>query len=185
MAKEFSSIEPAHSEFIERQKIFFTASAAGGSHVNISPRSTEALRILGPNQVCYLDLTGSGNETAAHLKAGGRATIMFCAFDGPPMILRLYGRGRAVSRGHQSYSRLLREAFNSVEPLGARQIVVLDIELVKTSCGYAVPLFGYERERVSLDNWAQNKGEAGLEDYRREKNVVSMDGLPTGIFDRE
>lgn len=185
MAKEFSSIEAPHSEFIARQKVFFTASASDGSHVNISPRSTDALRILRPNRVCYLDLTGSGNETAAHLKAGGRATILFCAFEGPPMILRLYGRGGAVSRGSSTYASLLREAFNSAEPAGARQIVILDVHLVRTSCGYAVPLFQYQKERASLENWAQSKGDEGLEEYRREKNVVSMDGLPTGIFDRE
>ena len=183
MGKQFLSIEPAHSEFIGRQKIFFTASSVGDSHVNVSPRSTETFRILGPSKVAYLDLTGSGNETAAHLKAGGRATIMFCAFEGPPMVLRLYGRGRAVRRGEATYAELLDKAFGSAEPLGARQFVVLDIDLVKTSCGYAVPLFQYEKERPSLDIWARNKGEDGLEDYRREKNTHSMDGLPTGMFD--
>ncbi|HTP75378.1 MAG TPA: pyridoxamine 5'-phosphate oxidase family protein [Rhizomicrobium sp.] len=185
MAKDFASIEDSHREFIARQKIFFTASAAGGSHVNLSPRSTDALRILGPNQVCYLDLTGSGNETTAHLRAGGRATIMLCAFEGPPMILRLYGRGGAVSRGNARYEQLIRDEFSASEPLGARQIVMLDIDLVKTSCGYAVPLFGYQKERESLVNWAESKGPEGLEQYRREKNVLSMDGLPTGIFDAE
>ena len=185
MAKQFALIEDTHRDFIRRQRIFFTASAAAGSRVNVSPRSTDTLRVLGPNSVAYLDRTGSGNETSAHIAAGGRLTMMLCAFDGPPTILRLYGRGRIVHRGSAEYARLLADAFGGDEPLGARQIVILDVDLVQTSCGYGVPLFDYRDERPSLDNWARSKGEAGLVEYRRKNNRHSIDGLPTDLPDEE
>ena len=183
VAKQFPQIGASHREFIGRQRIFFAASAAPNARVNISPRGTDGFVILDDGAVAYLDLTGSGNETAAHLKADGRLTLMFCAFDGPPNILRLYGRGEVLRRGGSAYAELLRTAFTGVEPTGARQIVRLDVDLVVTSCGYGTPLFDYRGERPSLDNWARAKGEEGLEAYRREKNVVSIDGLPTGWLD--
>ncbi len=170
-----------HREFIAKQHIFFTASAAAGTRINLSPRSTDMFRVLGDNAACYLDRTGSGNETAAHLKADGRLTIMFCAVEGPPLILRLYGRGRAIARGGAEYAQLLAERFEDTEPLGARQIIRLDFDLVKTSCGYGVPLLDYQGERETMDRWEAAKGAEGLEAYRREKNVVSIDGLPTGL----
>ena len=183
MAKQFSSIDDRLRDFIARQHIFFTASAAANSRVNVSPRETLCLRILSPNTAIYLDRTGSGNETSAHMKADGRLTIMFCAMQGPPMILRLYGRGRIIHRSLPEYRELLHGHYAGDEPLGARQIVWLDIDLVQTSCGFGVPLFSYEGERPSLDQWAKAKGPDGIEEYRREKNVLSMDGLPTGLFD--
>jgi len=131
--------------------------------------------------VAYLDQTGSGNEAAAHLRADGRLTIMFCAFEGAPMILRLYGRGRTLPRGTGEYAHLLATAFNGDEPPGARQIVVLDVESVQTSCGYSVPLYDYKDERPTLRNWASRKGDDGIREYWREKNVASIDGLPTGM----
>jgi hypothetical protein len=185
MATKYERIEPKQREFIERQRVFFTASAAPGSHVNVSPKGLDALRVLGPNSLVYLDRTGSGNETSAHMLADGRLTIMFCAFEGPPMILRLYGRGRILRRGGPEYARLLASEFAGDEPVGARQMVMLDVELVQTSCGYAVPQFDYVRERPSLTNWAMKKGEAGLQVYRREKNEQSIDGLPTGFVEAE
>jgi len=184
MAKHFGRIEPAHRDFIERQRIFFTASAAPASRVNLSPRDAASLRVLGENEVAYLDLTGSGNETAAHLRADGRVTIMMCAFEGPPMILRLFGRGRILRRGSEAYARLLAAQFGA-EPVGARQIVVIDVDGVQTSCGFGVPLFEYVGERPSLTRWAEAKGEAGLEEYRRQKNTHSIDGLPTGLLEDE
>ena len=180
MAKQFPSIEPAHRAFIERQRVFFAASAAPEARVNVSPRGTDALRVLGPNAVAYLDRTGSGNETAAHLRADGRLTLMLCAIEGPPLIVRLYGRGRTLRRGGPEYARLLAEAFGGEEPIGARQIVVLDVELVQTSCGYGVPRFDYKGERESLTRWSEDKGEDGLEAYRREKNARSIDGCRRG-----
>ena len=140
-------------------------------------------RILTANRVVYLDRTGSGNETAAHLKADGRLTIMFCAFEGPPNILRLYGRGHAVHRGTDEYRWLLAEHYDGNEPLGTRQFIVLDVDLVQTSCGYGVPFMEYRGERPSMDNWSEKKGAEGLAAYQREKNVTSMDGLPTGLFE--
>jgi hypothetical protein len=180
MATQYPRIEAAQRRFIEQQRIFFTASAAAGGRVNLSPKDAASVRVLDENTAVYLDQTGSGNETSAHMLADGRLTFMFCAFEGPPMILRLYGRGRILRRGGADYARLLAEAFDGKEPVGARQIVVLDVDLVQTSCGYGVPAFDYAGERPSLLRWAEAKGDEGLKAYRREKNVSSIDGLPTG-----
>jgi hypothetical protein len=182
MAKFFAAIDDRLREFIERQHIFFNASACAEGRVNLSPRDGAALRVVDANTVVYLDRTGSGNETAAHLKANGRLTLMFCAFEGPPLILRLYGRGRVVARGTEEYEALLAELFAGTEPLGVRQMVRLAVETVQTSCGYGVPLYEFQAERDQLTRWAEHKGEAGLEAYRREKNAVSIDGLDTGMF---
>jgi len=184
MGDRFPSLAEKHREFIGRQRIFFVASAAPNARVNISPRGADAFAIIDERTVAYLDRTGSGNETAAHLKADGRLTIMFCALDGPPNILRLYGRGEVLRRGSPGYAELLASAFAGAEPIGSRQIVRLDIDLVQTSCGYGTPLFDYRGERPSLDNWSRAKGEEGLEAYRRENNLVSLDGLPTGWLDQ-
>ncbi|MBA8801464.1 MULTISPECIES: pyridoxamine 5'-phosphate oxidase family protein [Agrobacterium] len=183
MAKQFESIDARHKDFIGRQHIFFTASATGDSRVNISPRETGCLRVIDGHTVVYLDRTGSGNETSAHLRADGRLTIMFCAVEGPPMILRLYGRGRTIRRDSSEYGNILIAHYGGSEPSGARQFILLDIDLVQTSCGFGVPLFDYKGERPSLDQWTDAKGPDGIEIYRREKNSYSMDGLPTGMFD--
>ena len=181
MAKQFPQIGDAHRAFIERQHVFFAASAAAGTRINLSPRSTDLLRVIDARTVVYLDRTGSGNETAAHLLADGRLTFMFCAFEGPPMILRLYGRGRVLRRGGDAYAALLTDRFDGTAPHGARQMVLLEVDLVQTSCGFGVPFFAYEGERKSMDRWAGAKSEEELADYRREFNRRSMDGLPTGL----
>lgn len=183
MGKQFERIEPTHREFIERQHIFFNASAAPEGRVNLSPRDRAALRILDPNTVVYLDRTGSGNETAAHLLLNPRLTLMFCAFEGAPMILRLYGHARILPRHSPEYSTLLATHFDNLEVPGTRQIVRLDIDLVQTSCGMNVPLFDHIGERDQLTRWAEAKGEAALEEYRREKNTRSIDGYPTGFVE--
>lgn len=183
MGKQFERIEPAHHEFIEKQRIFFNASATAEGRVNVSPRDGAALRVLDANHVLYVDKTGSGNETAAHLLADGRLTLMFCAFEGAPMVLRLYGRGQILRRGGTEYAALLASEFGDAEPPGARQMVMLQVETVMTSCGYGVPLFDYVGERTQLTRWAESKGEEGLEDYRRQKNMRSIDGLPTGLLE--
>ena len=193
MAKQYDALDARLRSFIGRQRIFFTASAApmsgdgsGGevSRVNVSPRPTDCLRVLSDNAVCYLDRTGSGNETAAHARAGGNTTVMFCAVEGPPLILRLYGVATIHPHGTPDYDALFAMHYDE-EPLGTRQIVRLDFDLVQTSCGYGVPLFAYEGERPSMDNWAEQKieenGPTALKDYRREKNARSIDGLPTWI----
>lgn len=185
MAKALESIDQRLRDFIGKQKIFFTASAAAGGRVNVSPKDGASLRILDELKVAYLDQTGSGNETAAHVRANGRLTLMFCAFEGAPMILRLYGSANVLGRRGAEYSKLLVSAFEGVEPPGARQIVVLGIERVQTSCGYGVPLFDYAGERDTLRRWAESKGDAGLREYRRQKNAVSIDGLATGLVDED
>lgn len=181
MAKQFPIIDETHRAFIARQHVFFTASATATSRVNVSPRETACFRVLGERCVAYLDCTGSGSETAAHLRADGRLTIMFCAFKGPPLILRLYGRGCALRRDGADYAALLDTAYGGEEPPGARQIVRLNVDLVQTSCGYGVPLFDYRAERETLSRWAAGKGEQGLDEYRRLKNARSLDGLDTGL----
>ena len=185
MGKHFASMEPAHQEFIRRQRIFFTGSAARDGRVNVSPKDGAALRVLSERRVAYLDLTGSGNETAAHLRAQGRLTLMFCAFEGAPVILRLYGVGKVLRRGSAEYEAMLAGAFDHAERPGARQIVVLEVEDVQTSCGFGVPLFSYDGERTNLTQWAAGKGDEGLREYWRTRNAVSIDGLPTGIVEGE
>jgi hypothetical protein len=183
MGKQFERIEPAHREFIERQHIFFNASAAPEGRVNVSPRDRAALRVLDPNTIVYFDRTGSGNETAAHLLLNDRLTLMFCAFEGKPMILRLYGHGHIVPRPSPEYTTLLAAHFDNTEPPGARQLVLLHIDLVQTSCGMNVPFFDHVSKRDQLDRWAEAKGEAALHDYRRQKNTFSIDGFPTGLVE--
>lgn len=182
MAKFFDFINDKHREFIKHQKIFFTASAplSAGGHVNLSPKGMDCFRILSANCIAYIDINGSGNETSAHLLQNGRITIMFCAFDGAPSILRLYGRGYTVLPDHNGWAELL-PLFNL--PLAVRQIIVADIDKVQTSCGYGVPYFDYKGERDQAIKWADKKGEDGIKDYQSEKNRISMDGLPTAMFD--
>jgi len=183
MGKQFERIEPVHRAFIERQRIFFNASAATEGRVNVSPRDAAALRVLTDNSVVYLDRTGSGNETAAHLRLNRRLTLMFCAFEGPPLILRLYGQGRILPHHSPEYTALLASSFDNTEIPGARQMVLLEVDLVQTSCGMGVPLFDYVEERDQLTRWAESKGESGLEEYRLQKNTRSIDGFPTGLFE--
>ena len=173
-------MEPQIVKFIKRQPIFFAASAAAQGRVNLSPRSTECLRIVDESHVFYLDKTGSGNETAGLLARDGRMTLMFCAFEGPPLILRLYGQGRLIARSSDEYTALLARHFAGQEPPGARHIIWLTCERIQTSCGYGVPQFDFVGERKTLDEWAEKKGEAGLKAYRAEKNTVSIDGLAIG-----
>ena len=179
MAKQFPRIEDEHRAFIEKQHVFFVASAAPAGRVNVSPKGMNAFRVLGPNRVGYLDLTGSGNETSAHVEAceDHRLTIMFCAFEGAPLILRLYGQGAVHRLGTPEYEELL-PAFTSIT--GARQITTMDVQMLQTSCGYAVPLMDWREDRPNLVRWSENKGEDGLVDYRQKNNVTSIDGLPTG-----
>lgn len=180
MAKFYPALNDELRAFIARQPLFFTASAAAAGRVNLSPKGMDSLRCLDDQTVAYLDVTGSGNETAAHLLADGRLTLMFCSFDTQPLILRLYGRGRVVRPRDAEWTTL----FRHFDPLpGARQIMVLDIEAAQTSCGYGVPRYELIGERDTLRRWAENKGPQGLRDYWREKNQTSIDGLPTRILE--
>jgi len=180
MAKFFDHILDHHREFIEKQKIFFVASAplSAEGHVNLSPKGIDSFRILSSNKLAYMDIIGSGNETSAHLIENGRITIMFCAFDGPPLILRLYGKGYTVLPNDEAWPEL---SSHFTLMMSTRQIIVADIDMVQTSCGYGVPYYSYEGERDQAYKWAAAKGLDGLELYKEEKNMVSLDGLPTAL----
>tara|TARA_B110000459_G_scaffold47908_1_gene53492 strand:- start:1209 stop:1784 length:576 start_codon:yes stop_codon:yes gene_type:complete len=181
MAKQFEALNSDLRDFIQRQNIFFVSSATVDSRVNISPREILALRIIDDHSVIYLDRTGSGNETAAHMLADGRLTIMFCSFSGPPQIMRLYGTGTSVGWENPEFEELISKYYGGVTPLGTRQIIRLEFDLVQTSCGYGVPLFDYKGERAAIENWHDNKGPDGIQSYWEQKNLSSMDGLPTGL----
>lgn len=183
MATWYTELDEDLTDFIGRQKIFFVATAAAGTRINLSPKEGSALRVLDANTVVYLDKTGSGNETAAHVKGDGRITIMMCAVEGPPQILRLYGQGKVLHRDSQRFGELLRDRYDGEAPPGVRQMIQLDLEHAQTSCGFGVPMFDFVEERRVLDRWATGKKPAGIEKYWREKNVASIDGLPTGIFE--
>lgn len=179
MAKFYDALDEKLTSFIAEQNLFFVASAPeNGGHVNLSPKGGDTFRVLGPNRACYLDLTASGNETAAHIGQNGRLTIMFCSFSRTAQILRLFGKGHVVSKRDPEWQTLL--ALFPDYP-GVRQIILLDIETVQTSCGYQVPLMDFVAERETLGKWAENKGPDGLAAYRAEKNMTSIDGLPTGL----
>ena len=180
MARFYPALEAKHRDFIAAQKLFFTASTARESRINLSPKGMDSFRVAGDNCVAYMDLTGSGNETAAHLKHDGRLTLMFCSFDADPLILRLYGRGRVIRRQDAGWAEW---RVHFPELPGERQIIVLDVDSVQTSCGYAVPQYAYRGERDVLMRWAEKKGIPGLLDYWREKNQVSIDGLSTGLLE--
>jgi hypothetical protein len=179
MGQRYAELSQELIQFIWKQQMFFVATAPADGYVNLSPKGLDSLRVLDPNTVAWLNVTGSGNESAAHVLENGRMTIMFCAFEGKPMILRLYGQARVVHQRDEEWTALLAH-FDGLA--GARQIFVLNIELVQTSCGMGVPLFDYHGQRQQLVEWAEKKGPDGLEEYWERKNQVSLDGKPTGIF---
>jgi len=180
MGKEYGQISEEHREFIENQKLFFvcTSPLSAEGHINLSPKGFDCFRMLSPSRVGYLDIVGSGNETSAHLQENGRITFMFCAFDGPPKILRLYGKGFSVLPGDADWDELSKQF--TILP-ATRQIIVADIFKAKSSCGFGVPLYNYTGERDHAFKWAEKKGAEGLEEYKKEKNMISMDGLPAPI----
>jgi predicted acetyltransferase len=177
MAKTVPELTDELQRFIAAQPMFFVATAprADEGHVNVSPKGLDTLRVLSRNEVAYLDLTGSGNETSAHLTENGRITLMFCAFSGRPKIVRLYGRGEVVASSSPSWDALV-GLFPALP--GIRQIVRIRLDRVQTSCGFGVPELEGARQREDLLAWAEKKGPDGLRDYRAKKNVVSVDGLP-------
>lgn len=176
MARTYTEINAEQRRFIEAQKVFFVATAARDGRINVSPKGMDTLRVLGPGRVVWLNLTGSGNETAAHVIGDGRMTIMFCAFEGAPLILRLYGRARLCAPEDPRWAELA----SLFPPLpGARQVFELDVDLVKTSCGYGVPLYDFTGERDELRKWSERLGPDGIKRYWEEKNAASLDGMPT------
>ena len=180
MAKVHEMITDQIQEFIAHQHMFFVSSAplSADGHVNLSPKGLDCFRVLSPQRVAYMDLVSSGNETSAHLLENGRITLMFCAFDGPPNIVRLYGKGYTVLPDHPEWETL--SPLFTIYP-STRQLIVADIERVQTSCGFGVPLYDYVGERDHHFKWADTKGADGLVDYRNEKNLISIDGLPTPL----
>ncbi|QBF46039.1 pyridoxamine 5'-phosphate oxidase family protein [Janibacter limosus] len=179
MATQYESITEPLASFISDQQVYFVATAASDGRVNVSPKGLDSLRILTPNRVVWLNGTGSGNETAAHVLDSHRMTLMFCAFDGQPLILRLYGTAQLI---HQDDTQAWEELVQHFPPmLGARNIFDVQIDLVQTSCGFGVPLLDFREERTLMDQWAANKGAAGLETYQQERNRHSIDGFPTGL----
>jgi hypothetical protein len=179
MAKQYPDISETLQAFIGAQKIYFVATAAKDGRVNVSPKGMDTFRILDKNKVAWLNLTGSGNETAAHLLGMNRMTIMFCDFNDRPMILRLYGTAEVIHTKDAAWSE---KAALFPELPGSRQIFEMTVDLVQTSCGFGVPLFDYVEDRDNLTQWATNKGDEGIHTYWEEKNQRSLDGKPTGIF---
>ncbi len=180
MGQRFERIGGRHRDFIEAQKLFFVATAARDGYVNVSPKGLDSLRVLNEQTVVWLNGTGSGNETAAHLLDTPRMTLMFCAFEDNPLILRLYGEAVTYHPRDLEWSTYI----GLFAPLAsARQIYKLHVSLVQTSCGFGVPLFDFQGDRELMHTWAAKKGEDGIEAYWQEKNQLSLDGQPTAIFD--
>jgi hypothetical protein len=181
MGRRYDELTDRHIEFIAQQKLFFVGTATADSRVNVSPKGMDTLRVLGSRRVAWLNLTGSGNETAAHVQQSPRMTLMFCAFEGAPLILRLYGTAKVIHRNDPEW----RELFALFKPLpGARQIFDVALDLVQTSCGMAVPTYAYVGDRALLSEWAVRKGDDGIRRYWEEKNQMSIDGIPTRIVDK-
>lgn len=180
MAKRFDRIGEDHRAFIEAQHIFFVGSAAREGRVNVSPKGMDSLRVTEPNRIVWRNLTGSGNETAGHLRDINRLTLMWCGFELRPLILRCYGTARAVHPRDADW-----DALNGLFPPhdGARQVYDMAVDLVQTSCGYAVPFMDYAGERDTLDRWTADKGPEGVRRYWAETNAQTLDGLETGIGD--
>ncbi len=180
MGKLHDSIKPAHTAFIKKQHIFFVSTAPlnANGRVNLSPKGLDCFKVLSEQQVGYMDLISSGNETSAHTLENGRITIMFCSFEGAPNILRLYGKGFTVLPGSEQWKQYAPHF--KLYP-STRQLIIADIDLVQTSCGFGVPLYNYTGEREIHFDWAEKKGADGLYEYVQENNLASLDGLPTNL----
>lgn len=181
MGTRFKELAEKHIDFIERQHIFFVGTAGAEGTVNVSPKGLDTLRVLNERQVVWLNLTGSGNETSAHVQENGRMTLMFCSFEKQPLILRLYGKAKVIHSGDSEWEELS-GLFD--EYVAARQFFQLDIELVQTSCGFGVPFYEYLGDRDAALKWAENRGREGIKEYWQEKNQVSLDGRPTHILEK-
>ena len=178
MGQRYTELPNRLLQFIDKQKMFFVATATADSSVNLSPKGNDSLRVLNPTKVIWLNLTGSGNETSAHVQECPRMTIMFNAFEGPPMILRIFGQAKVIHPRDKEWNEL----YSHFEPiLGARQIFDLSVELVQSSCGFGVPFYDFKNERSLMEDWAEKKGEQGIVDYWDEKNRMSLDGKDIDI----
>ena len=181
MGTRYDEITPPLQKFIERQHIVFTGTAARDGRVNISPKGMDSLRVLSPNRILWRNFTGSGNETAVHLEDTPRITLMWCAFEGPPMILRSYGTARAIHRTDEDWA-WAESHFTPDKAL--RQFFDVTVDVVQKSCGYAVPLMDYARDRDVLQNWATDKSENDIHAYWRNRNAISLDGTPSHIAEK-
>lgn len=180
MGDQFKALDKTHRTFIEQQQMYFVGTAGAEGFVNISPKGMDSFHVIDDSTVAWLNLTGSGNESAAHVLEDGRMTVMFCSFDKKPLILRLYGQAEVFHPRDERWEIL---AALFPEQMGARNIFVLSVDLVQTSCGYGVPLYNFAGQRPTLTNWAKKRGESGIKEYWAEKNVASLDGKKTGIFE--
>lgn len=178
MGEKFKALTDDHIDFIAQQKIFFIGTAGEDSLINVSPKGMDSFRVISHSRVMWLNLTGSGNETAAHVLENGRMTVMFCSFEKQPVIMRLYGTASVVHPRDPAWSELIGQF---PDYTGARQIFIQDVSMVQTSCGFAVPYYEYKGDRPTLDKWALNKGREGIEQYWKDKNTRSLDGKPTGM----
>lgn len=178
MGNTYTEISDALAAWMQAQRVYFVATAPSGDggHVNCSPKGGDSFRVLGPTTVAYVDQTGSGVETIAHLRQNGRIVVMFCAFEGGPKIVRVHGRGEVVRPGDDAFAELL--ARFGVRELGVRSIIQVEATRISDSCGYGVPLMAFERERGTMEKWADKKGPEGVAQYWRDKNAESLDGLP-------
>lgn len=179
MSDEFEVLADKHIEFIKKQHMFFVGTAGKEGRINVSPKGMDSFRVISESKVAWLNLTGSGNESAAHTLENGRMTVMFCSYDKQPLIMRLYGKAKVSHPRDKNWDEL-----TSLFPKhpGTRQIFEIDIDLVQTSCGFAVPYYELVGERPTLSKWAEAKGEQGVQDYWLEKNTKSIDGADTGIL---
>ncbi len=180
MAKQFDAIADDHRAFIEAQHMFFCGSAAQDGRVNISPKGMNSLRVIGPNRIIWRNLTGSGNETAGHLARLNRMTLMWCGFETRPMIMRAYGTATTLHPRDAGFE----EAASHFPPaMGTRQFYDVHVDMLQTSCGYAVPFYEHKGPREVLAKWAEDKGQDGIETYWDERNRATIDGMPTHILD--
>ncbi|MEO5376743.1 MAG: pyridoxamine 5'-phosphate oxidase family protein [Magnetococcus sp. DMHC-6] len=180
MGKLYTTLSADHQAFIAEQNIFFVATVAPQGRINLSPKGLDTFRCLDERRAVFLNLTGSSNETAAHLLADGRITVMFCGFAKTAKVLRIYGHGRVVHPRDADWERFM--ALFPDHP-GKRQLIVIEIESVQSSCGFGVPIFEFQGERPALMEWTAKKGEQGIAEYWRERNQTSIDGLPTLILE--
>ncbi|MBV1874590.1 MAG: pyridoxamine 5'-phosphate oxidase family protein [Gammaproteobacteria bacterium] len=182
MSEQFEKLNKKHIEFIQAQHLYFVATAAQSGTVNLSPKGMDSFKVINEQEVVWLNVTGSGNETAAHLLKDSRMTVMFCSFDKQPLILRLFGKALAIHPRDKAWQDYI-EQFPALP--GVRQFFKMKIDMVQTSCGYAVPYYKYEGERETLNSWAEKKGRAGIENYWADKNTISIDGYPTEVLKKD
>ncbi|MFL0805433.1 MAG: pyridoxamine 5'-phosphate oxidase family protein [Agarilytica sp.] len=181
MGQQFKALSEKHIAFINQQKIFFVGTASHDSRVNISPKGMDSFHIIDQNRIAWLNVTGSGNETSAHIQQHPRMTIMFTAFEGNPLTLRLYGSAKVIHHTDKEWE----DMYSLFKPLpGARQIFDLSVEMVQNSCGMSIPFYDYAGERDQLTHWAKVQGDQGIKQYWENKNQLSIDGEPTNILDK-